>query len=274
MVATSSVLQRRPAIKGMLIALVLGYLLWLLGLPLMTLGQQAWGMGFDKIFTQLWSGEVAYAFGLTLFLCVMALVFNTLFGTMIALLLVRRRFLGRKIVNALIDLPFALSAVVVGYMFILLFGRDGWLEGLSALTGIRWVFSIPGMVLATLFVTFPFVVRELIPVLQEIGIEQEQAAYTLGASPWKTFWRVTLPNIRWPLLYGMSLTFVRALGEFGAVLVVGAGIAGATETATIFVFRAMEERLYAGAYGASLLLILTALILLLGMELFKRRQRA
>lgn len=273
MPATSFSPHARPAIKWTLIGLVLVYLVWLLGLPLMTLVEQAWAQGFSKICLQLWNEEVGYAFGLTLFLCILAVVLNTIFGTMIALLLVRHKFLGRRLVNALIDLPFALSAVVVGYMFILLFGRGGWLEGLAALTGIRWVFSVPGMVLATLFVTFPFVVRELIPVLQEIGIEQEQAAYTLGASPWKTFWRITLPNIRWALLYGMSLTFVRALGEFGAVLVVGAGIAGATETATIFVFRGMEERLYAGAYGASLLLILTALILLLGMELVKRRRR-
>lgn len=263
-----------PWIKYSLIGLVVLYLIWLLGLPVMTLIGHAAQEGWGSMASQLGREEVWYAFGLTLLLCVSAVFLNTIFGTAVALVLVRQKFWGRRIINGIIDLPFALSAVVVGYMFILLFGRGGWLEGVNTLTGIRWVFSVPGMILATLFVTFPFVVRELIPVLQEVGTEQEEAARTLGAGGWKTFWKVTLPNIQWGLLYGMSLTFARALGEFGAVLVVGAGIAGATETATIFVFRAMEERMYAGAYGASLILIVFAFLLLMGMEVLKKRRKA
>jgi len=265
--------RQSPWVKYSLIALVVAYLLWLLGLPIFTLVQHAIGEGWEKIYAQLSTEDVGYAFFLTLFLCLGSVLLNTVFGTLLALVMVRHRFAGRKIVNGIIDLPFAISGVVVGYMFILLFGRGGWLEGLSYWTGIRWVFSVPGMLLATLFVTFPFVIRELMPVLQEIGEDQEEAARTLGASEWTTFWRITLPSIKWGLLYGVSLTLARAMGEFGAVLVVGAGIAGATESATIFVFRAMEERMYAGAYGASIILIIFAFLLLLGMELLKKRKQ-
>ncbi len=264
---------QRPLIKYSLISTVVLYLAWLLGLPLLTLLQSIFELGTAKLTEQLLNYDVFHAFGLTLLLCFLAVLFNTIFGTLLALVMVRQNFRGKSLVNGLLDLPFALSAVVVGYMFILLFGRGGWLEGINAFTGIRWVFSIPGMILVTLFVTFPFMVRELIPLLKEVGTEQEEAARTLGASPWVVFWRITLPNIRWGMLYGMSLTFARALGEFGAVLVVGAGIAGATETATIFVFRAMEERLYAGAYGASLILIAIAFILLFAMEMLKKRRK-
>lgn len=265
--------RQRPLIKYSLITLVVLYLAWLLGLPLLTLFESVAKLGSAKLARQLIDYDVFHAFGLTLLLCFLAVLFNSIFGTLLALVMVRQEFRGKALVNGLIDLPFALSAVVVGYMFILLFGRGGWLEGLNALTGIRWVFSVPGMILATLFVTFPFMVRELIPVIQEVGTKQEEAARTLGANSWQVFWKVTLPNIRWGLLYGMSLTFARALGEFGAVLVVGAGIAGATETATIFVFRAMEERLYAGAYGASVILITIAFFLLLAMEMLKKRRK-
>lgn len=264
--------RQRPVIKYTLITLVVVYLAWLLGLPIFTLVRSAAGEGWEKIRGQLWTLDVMQAFGLTLLLCFCAVILNTVFGALLAWIMVRHRFFGKRFINGLLDLPFAISAVVVGYMFILLFGTGGWLENINQWTGIRWVFSVPGMILATLFVTFPFVVRELIPVLQEVGSDQEEAARTLGASTWRIFWKITLPAIQWGLLYGMSLTFARALGEFGAVLVVGAGIAGATETATIFVFRAMEERLYAGAYGASLILIVLAFLLLMGMELFKKRR--
>ncbi len=266
--------KKGKILRGVFIAVVLVYLLWLLGLPIFTLIKNAIGEGGEKIAYDLLQPDVLHAFYLTTVLSLGAVFFNTLFGTMLAVVLVRQKFAGQKIINGLLDLPFAISPVVVGYMFILLFGRQGWLEGLVRLTGIQWVFSLPGMLLATVFVTFPFVVREVIPVLQEVGVEQEQAAATLGASPPKIFWRITLPSIKWGLLYGISLTLARALGEFGAVLVVGAGIAGRTETATIYVYRAMDERLYAGAYGASLVLIAFSFLLLLGMELVRKRRQS
>lgn len=264
----------KSAFRPFLIGAVLIYIIWLLGLPLITLVQKTYGQGLGQIIQELWKVEVRQAFVLTLLLCFSAVIFNGIFGTALAYVLVRQSFWGRRFVLGLLDLPFAISAVVVGYALILLFGHGGWLKPITEALGISLVFSVPGMVLATLFVTFPFVVRELMPVLEELGEEQEQAAATLGASPAQIFFKITLPNIKWPLFYGLSLSFARALGEFGAVLVVGAGIAGMTETATIFVFRALEERMYAGAYGASVLLILLSLILLISMESAKKFSHA
>ncbi len=263
--------RQNPAVKYALIGAVALYLLWLLGLPIFTLIRHTVEIGAARIAQELWQSEVAQAFALTVMLSLGAVLFNSAFGTLVAYVMVRQRFRGRALLNAILDLPFAVSPVVVGYMFILLFGKSGWLQGVADLTGTPWVFAWPGMLLATLFVTFPFVVREVMPVLEEIGTEQEEAARTLGAGGWKIFWKITLPGIKWGLLYGVSLTLARALGEFGAVLVVGAGVSGSTETATIYVYRAMEERMFGGAYAASLILIGFSFLLLLGMEWFKKR---
>ena len=167
-------------------------------------------------------------------------------------------------------MPFAVSPVVVGYM-LLLFGRNGLLAPLLNLLDIQVAFALPGMILATLFVTLPFMIRELVPVLEAFGVQQEQAAATLGASGWQTFWRVTLPALRWGFIYGMTLTFARALGEFGAVLVIGGGVQGRTETATLFIYRALDERQYVAAYSAALLLGLLSLLLVLGTDFLRRR---
>ncbi len=263
--------RQNPWVKYGLITAVAAYLLWLLGLPIFTLIRHTVEIGAGRIAEELWQSEVAHAFALTVLLSLGAVLFNGVFGTLVAYVMVRQRFRGRALINAILDLPFAVSPVVVGYMLILLFGKAGWLQGLAEWTGISWVFAWPGMLVATLFVTFPFVVREVMPVLEEVGTEQEEAARTLGAGGWKIFWRITLPGIRWGLLYGVSLTLARALGEFGAVLVVGAGVSGSTETATIYVYRAMEERMFGGAYAASLVLIGFSFLLLLGMEWFKKR---
>ncbi len=265
--------RQSPFVKYILIGLVLAYLVWLLGLPIFTLIRHTTQLGGAKIFAELWHADVAKAFLLTFLLSAGAVLFNGSFGTLLAYVMVRQDFRGKAWINGLLDLPFAVSPVVVGYMFLLLFGKNGWFQGIAQWTHIAWVFSWPGMLVATLFVTFPFVVREVMPVLAEIGTDQEEAAHTLGASGWKTFWKITLPGIKWGLLYGVSLTLARALGEFGAVLVVGAGVSGSTETATIYVYRAMEERLYGGAYAASLLLIGASFLLLIGMERFKKRTR-
>jgi sulfate transport system permease protein len=170
-------------------------------------------------------------------------------------------------------MPFAISPVVVGYMLILLFGRNGLLAPVLAALNIKVAFAIPGMVLATLFVTLPFMIRELIPILENFGIQQEQAAATLGANGWQTFWRVTLPALRWGFIYGITLTFARALGEFGAVLVVGGGIQGRTETATLYIYRALDSREYVGAYSAALVLGLFSLLLVIGTDLLRRREK-
>jgi len=172
-----------------------------------------------------------------------------------------------------VDLPFAISPVIAGLMLILLFGRGGWLQALPDTLGIPIVFALPGMFLATAFVSLPFVVREVMPVLRHLGTEGEEAAYTLGASPWKAFWLVTLPAIKWGMLYGISLTFARALGEFGAVLVVSGGVSGMTETATLFIFRSMDDRNYAAAYAMALVLALISFALLMLIELSKSKIR-
>jgi sulfate transport system permease protein len=215
--------------------------------PVAALITGALGRGLIPIFTALRDPQVVSAFWKTLIIGIICVLIHAVLGTALAWVLVRQRFPGRAILNATLDLPFAISPVVAGYMLLLLFGRRGLFAPLLEETGIRIAFAFPGMVIATLFVTLPFMVRELMPVLRTFGIEQEQAAATLGASGWQTFRLVTFPALRHGFLYGITLTFARALGEFGAVLVVSGGIQGRTETATVYVYRALDDRQYAGS---------------------------
>ena len=187
-------------------------------------------------------------------------------------MLVRDDFRGKRFINGLIDLPFAVSPVVVGYMLLLLFGRQGLFAPMLEAMNIRVAFAVPGMVLATLFVTLPFMIRELAPILRAFGVQQERAAATSGANGWTTFWRITLPALRWGFIYGVTLTLARALGEFGAVLVVGGGIQGRTETATLYIYRALDERQYVGAYSAGLALGVFSMLLVLGTEFLRQRE--
>jgi sulfate transport system permease protein len=199
---------------------------------------------------------------------------NVCFGVVTALALARGRFPGRGIVQAIVDLPFAISPVIVGVSLLLLWGVNGWFGGLAD-AGFQVIFSLPGMVLATLFVTLPFVVREVEPVLHEIGDEQEQAAATLGASRWQTFWRITLPAIRWGLAYGIVLTVARALGEFGAVTVVAGGVPGQSQTLTLLVHsRYIDDQNTFGAYAAATTLMGLALVTLLLMTVLNRKREA
>ena len=201
-----------------------------------------------------------------------AVPLNTAFGVLCAIVLVRQRFRGRALINSIIDLPFAVSPVVIGLSLFLVYGANGFIGGPLLDAGVRIIFSIPGLILATIFVSLPFVVREVMPVLQEIGTEQEQAAQTLGASGWQTFWRVTLPSIRWGVTYGVVLATARALGEYGAVAVVSGKIAGETETLPLFVDNEYVNFNLAGAYGAAIVLAILALSVLLTMNLFRRRR--
>jgi sulfate transport system permease protein len=199
---------------------------------------------------------------------------NVVFGVVTALALARGRFPGRGIVQAIVDLPFAISPVIVGVSLLLLWGVNGWFGGLAD-AGFQVIFSLPGMVLATLFVTLPFVVREVEPVLHEIGDEQEQAAATLGASRWQTFWRITLPAIRWGLAYGVVLTVARSLGEFGAVTVVAGGVPGQSQTLTLLVHsRYIDDQNTFGAYAAATSLMGLALVTLLLMTVLNRKREA
>lgn len=256
-----------------LIGLVVAYVGILILAPLLRLLFGALEQGITPVVTALSDPAVLYAFWLTLWISLLTVAVHALFGTLVAWVLVRHRFPGRKVLNGLIDMPFAVSPVVVGYMLLLLFGRNGLLAPVLNALNIQVAFALPGMILATLFVTLPFMVRELIPVLEAFGVQQEQAAATLGASGLQTFRFVTLPAIRWGFIYGVTLTFARALGEFGAVLVIGGGIQGRTETATLFIYRALDERQYVGAYSAAIVLGLFSLLLVVGSELMRRREK-
>lgn len=258
--------------RRVLIGIVVAYMAVLILAPLGALVTGAFAEGLGAMVAALSQPDVRAAFGLTLLISGLTVGVHLVFGTMVAWVLVRHRFPGRRWLNGLIDLPFAVSPVVVGYMIILLFGRNGLLTPVADMLGIKVTFALPGMILATLFVTLPFMIRELIPVLQAFGVEQEQAAATIGASGWQIFRYVTFPALRWGFIYGIILTFARALGEFGAVLVVGGGIQGRTETATLYIFRALEERQYAGAYSAALVLGLISLLLVIGTELLRGKQ--
>jgi sulfate transport system permease protein len=259
--------------RRLLIAMVVGYIGFLIIAPLAALVNGAFANGIQPIRSALSEPEVFSAFRLTILISLLTVVIHAVGGTAVAWLMVRdRRFPGRQLINGLIDMPFAVSPVVAGYMLLLLFGRNGTFAPLLEAWDIQVAFALPGMILATMFVSLPFMIRELIPVLQTFGIKQEQAAHTLGASGWQTFWFVTLPALRWGFIYGMSLTFARALGEFGAVLVIGGGIQGRTETATLFIYHALEERQYIGAYSAALVLGLISLIIVLGTELLRLRE--
>jgi sulfate transport system permease protein len=230
--------------------------------------------GLGAVFDSITTPAATHAFWLTVEVAAIAVPLNTIFGILTALVLVRSKVRGKRVLEALIDLPFAVSPVVVGLALVLLYGRQGWFGPTLADAGIHIIFSVPGIVLATIFVCLPFVVREVAPVLREVGNEQEQAAATLGASSWQTFWRVTLPAIRWGVVYGVVLSTARAIGEFGAVSVVSGKISGQTDTLTLLVEKRFTNFDLAGAYAASALLALIALVTLLAMTLLNRRGTA
>jgi sulfate transport system permease protein len=253
-------------------AVALGYLAVLLLVPVGLVFYRTFEKGVAFVLDSISTPAAIHALFLTLEVAVITVPLNAAFGVLAALALVRGRFPGKRLLDALIDLPFAISPVVIGLSLLLLYGRTGWFGPTLADAGIQIVFSVPGIVIATVFVSMPFVAREVAPVLKEIGEEQEQAAATLGASGWQTFWRVTLPAIRWGLAYGIVLSTARAIGEFGAVSVVSGKIAGETETLTLLVEKRFQNFDLAGAYAASALLALIALGTLLAMSLIGARQ--
>ena len=222
--------------------------------------------GFWPAWHAVTTPDALHALKVTLILAGIAVPANTIFGVLAALAIVRYRFPGAGVFNAVVDLPLALSPVVVGLALLLLYGRGGWLGGHNV------VFALPGMVLATMFVSLPFVVREVVPVLREIGTEQEQAAMTLGANAWQTFWRVTWPAIRWATAYGVVLTTARALGEFGAVSVVSGRLAGQTESLTLYVQDRYQSFDEVGAYASAVVLALIAVTTLLLMTALKPKE--
>ena len=252
--------------KYLVRACALGYLGLLLAAPVAFVFWRAFEHGVAPAWHAVTAPDAVHALKVTLILTAIAVPANTIFGVICALAIVRHRFRGAGLVNAVVDLPLALSPVVVGLALLLLYGRGGWLGGHAI------VFAIPGMVLATTFDSLPFVVREVVPVLREIGNDQEQAAVTLGASGWQTFWRITWPAIRWATAYGVVLTTARALGEFGAVSVVSGHLVGQTQTLTLYVQDRFQEFDTTGAYAASVVLALMAVLTLLLMNFFEPRE--
>jgi sulfate transport system permease protein len=251
----------------------LGYLGLLLLLPLVMIFYRTFEHGLGPVWTAVTQPNAVHAFWLSIELVAIVVPLNTVFGIAIAIALERQRFRGRALLAAVLDLPFAISPVVVGLALLLVYGDNGWFGTWLSTHGIAVIFSVPGMVLATAFVSLPFVARETIPVLREIGTSAEQAAATLGANGWQTFWRITLPAIRWAVVYGVVLTTARALGEFGAVSIVSGRIEGATQTLPLYVQDRFENFDTTGTYAAAVVLALLALATLVLMNVLTRRTR-
>ena len=274
----SSTDRGRPESRGSrasrygLRTVALVYLALVLVLPIAMVFYRTFENGLQPVLDALQDPMAQHALFLTVVIAAIAVPLNTLFGVFCALLLVRRSFPGKAFLSTLIDVPFAVSPIVVGLALVLVYGRTGWFGGWLMDSGIRVIFAWPSMVLATIFVSLPFVVREVVPVLQEVGVEQDQAAHTLGASTWQTFRRITLPAIRAGVTYGVILTTARALGEFGAVSIVSGKIAGRTSTLTVHVEEQFQQFDLIGAYTSSLVLAVIALVIVLGMTLLKPRE--
>ncbi|WP_227429498.1 sulfate ABC transporter permease subunit CysW [Psychrobacter sp. I-STPA6b] len=261
-----------PWVRRLFIVIAVVFMVVMLVIPLLAVFYEAFKSGWDLYLAALVEPEAVAAIKLTLLTAAIVLPINTVMGIAIAWLVTRYNFKGKQLVTTLLDLPFSVSPVVAGLMFVLLFGLNstlgGWLESI----GFQVIFAVPGIVLATLFVTFPFIARELIPVMQTQGDSEEQAALTLGASGWQVFWHVTLPNIKWALLYGLILTNARAMGEFGAVSVVSGHIRGETNTMPLLVEIAYNEYNFTAAFAISSLLAALALLTLLVQQVMTKIQ--
>jgi sulfate transport system permease protein len=254
-----------------LIGIAIAYLALVIYIPAINVFVQAFQHGIDPFLSNLSHSEFLSAVWLTLALAAIALPINTVFGLCAAWAIARHHFPGRALLLSIIDLPFSISPVVAGLMIVLLYGRQGLFGDALQAVDINIIFAFPGMVLATAFVSMPFVAREVIPVLEELGSEQEEAAKTLGANGWQIFWRVTLPNIRWGLLYGLILTNARAMGEFGAVSVVSGNIINKTQSLPLYVEDTYKQYETEAAFSAAVLLALLAVITLVVKEILERK---
>jgi sulfate transport system permease protein len=259
-----------PWAKWLLIAFVFGYLALVLLIPAVNVFVQAIKGGLPGLIDTFSSKLFLNAVKLTVITTAITVPLNTIFGLCAAISLANKNFPGRALLISIIDLPFSISPVVAGLMLVLLFGNRGWFGPLLDASGIQIIFALPGIVLATIFVTMPFIAREVLPALEEAGTEQEEAAATLGATPWQTFWRVTLPSIKWSLLYGLILCNARAMGEFGAVAVVSGNIGGKTQTLPLFIEEAHMQYNTQAAYTAALLLACLAVVTLVLKYLLER----
>jgi len=258
--------------KYLLMLFVISWFLVLIMMPVYGIIKEVFKNGFDIFIRSLITPTARHSFLLTMWITIASVVFNTILGIMLAIVLVKHKFRGKLLFEGFVDLPFAVSPVVAGFMFIILFGPNGWIGSWFESFNIKIVYAFPGMLIATLFVTLPFVAREVIPVLREFGLNQEEAAFVLGASKWQTFWRVTLPSIKWGLAYGTTLTIARSIGEFGAVLVVSGSIINKTQTATLHIHQEFTDFNYAGAFSAAIILALCSFVILTAMQRIYRRK--
>ncbi len=270
----TSAATREPAwVRGILIAIALAFFALFLLLPLVTVFAEALRKGWGVYFAALVDPDARSAIFLTLLVAAIAVPLNLVFGVAAAWAIAKFDFRGKQLLTTLIDLPFSVSPVIAGLVFVLLFGAQGWFGPWLMERDVKIIFAVPGLVLATIFVTFPFVARELIPLMEAQGREEEEAAIVLGASGWQTFWRVTLPNVKWGLLYGVILCNARAMGEFGAVSVVSGHIRGRTNTLPLQVEILYNEYQFAAAFAVASLLALLALLTLILKSLVEWRGR-
>jgi sulfate transport system permease protein len=253
----------------------LGYLALLLGIPVVLVFINAFQDGVGAAWEAVTTPEAQHAFWLTFIMVIVAVPLNTIFGVLCALAVVRQRFRGRAVLNAMVDLPFAVSPVVVGLALLLVYGRrDGWVGPWLAEHGVQVIFSTPGMIMATAFVALPLVIREVVPVLSEIGDEQEQASRSLGANAAQTFRRITLPSIKWAVVYGLVLTLARSLGEFGAVKVVSGNIVQQTQTATLVVESKYQGFDQDAAYATAFILATASVICIVVVSLLRPKEES
>jgi sulfate transport system permease protein len=251
--------------------LAVAYVCVLVVLPLVVMVGRTFEDGIAAFVESVTSPEAVAAVTLSLQVAVQAVVVNTVFGVAVSLLITRYRFRGRNVLNALIDLPVSVSPVIAGLALILVYGSNGWFGGFLQSAGIQVIYSVPGIVLATCFVSLPLVVRELVPVLDEIGLEQEQAGRSLGANAWQRLWRLTLPSVRWALAYGVVLSLARALGEFGAVRVVAGNVLGSTQTMPLLAAQRYADLDESGAYAISFVMVAIAILCIIVVALLRPR---
>ena len=262
-------MAERPArslMAWVLIAIIVLYALALIGAPVVTLIQGAFAKGVPPVIAALTTPDALTALKLTFILTVLAAAINTVLGVIIAWVLVRHEFRGKALLNGLVDLPFVISPVIIGFVVITIFGRGGWLT-----LPFQVAFAFPGLLLVTVFVSLPFVIREVMPVLASLTPEQEEVALTLGASRLTVFRRIVFPGIRHAVVYGVVLTLARALGEFGAAAVAGGAIQGLTETATIYIYRTIQNNNDTAAYSMAILLGLISIATLITMNILRQR---
>jgi sulfate/thiosulfate transport system permease protein len=264
--------RRGRVVRGVMVVAGVLYVSVLLLAPLVGIVWSALRSGLGTVTSTLSSSDALHALYLSAVIMLLTVVVTGFFGLIVAVVLARDQFPGKRILSALVDLPLGVSPVIVGLMAVLLFGNGGWFQSFFQARGIQILFAVPSMAIVTMFISLPFVIREVVPLLQELGMEEEQAAWTLGASRLQTFFRVTLPNIRWGLLYGIALSAARAVGEVGAVLIVSGAIQGKTETAPLYILRAFDQGQDQSGYVVALLLALFSIVLLIGIEFFKHRE--